>query len=178
MSDQNDIFHTVHEKLRHQVWNKMYENGLISRYYEALLKKHKRRETVLRSLTVAAVLLTVGCSLLDLATWSKLLPVTLFLGLYLTEAKVNFAQVDTLTRIRDGSSIVGRMLENLWTNIETGGLEENMVRIRLSQINETELALVSRYILDAKLAEDRELNIKCAEESKQTMINFYHGASA
>ena len=178
MSSQSDVFHTIHENLRHQVWNKMYENGLVSRYYEALLKKHKKLQIVLRSLTAAAALLTVCISLLDISLWYKILPVSSFLGLYLADAKVKFIKVNSLTQIRNGCAVVGTMLKNLWMNIETGALEEDSVRFRLSQINETEFALVSRYILDAKFTEDRDLNIKCAEESKQTMINFYQGASA
>ena len=170
-------YHVISERLRDSVWNQMYRIDLVSRYYQELLKKHKKIDLIFRLLTAISAVLTVVISLLDQNIFIKFIPVSAFLGLYLADAKVKFNKVNPLTRIRSGSAVVGSMLKDLWTEIETGALDDTAVKYRLSLISQTESALVSRHIIDSKFTENRELNIKCAEEAKQVMINFYKGAS-
>lgn len=175
---QNPDFHAVSESLRSSVWNAMYENELVSRYYQALLRKHNWWDKLLRFFTLLAALLMVGVSIAAPAVWMKVVSTVPFLGIYFTDAKIRFIKVGQLTRIVSGSSVIGSMLKSLWREMELGALREDAVKFMMTQIEAAESALVSRYIDEGKFTEDRELNIRCAEESKQVMINFYQGASA
>ena len=180
MSEQNQSaeFHTIHENLRASVWNAMYENDLVSRYYQELLKKHKRWDRIVRVLTVASALLMVCVSIVVPDIWVKVVSAVPFLGFYFVDTKIRFIKVSLLTKIRSGCDVVGSMLKSLWREIEIGALDEASVKYRLAQIEQTESVLVSRHIEEAEFTEDRELNIKCAKESKEIMINFYSGARA
>ena len=178
IQNHNTEFHTIHESLRASVWNAMYENDLVSRYYQELLKKHKRWYWISRLVTVTAALLMVCVSIAVPKIWVKVISAMPFLGFYFADTKIRFIKINLLTKIRSGSDVVGTMLNSLWREIETGALDEASVKYRLAQIEQTEFVLVSRHIEEAAFTEDRELNIKCAEESKEIMINFYNGARA
>ena len=171
-------YHEIHDHLRDSVWEKIYNNELESRYYQELLKKHKRWERIFRFSTFLAALLMVTISIIAPNIWATVISAVPFLCFFFMDPKiVKVLKVELLKKIRSGCDVIGSMLKSLWRDMETGSLDENSAKFRLSQIDYLEPVLVSRFIEDGEFAEDRDLNIKCAKEAVQAIINNYPGAT-
>lgn len=168
----------IPERLRTSVWTELYNTERSSRYYEVLLKKHKRADLVLRIATVILASLVALLVLLETLIIYTLGATVMFLFLYVIEILIARVKVSTLTQARKGCVMVNSLLEDLWEDIESLSVDENTVKSRLLQIRKiTDLAITSQ-VVNAKLTENRELNIQCAKEASKNLIQCYEGVSA
>lgn len=168
----------VSDKLRNFVWTEMFDIERVSRYYEELLKIHRRRTWILRSITA---LLAASIAFLHFADTLFVVKVTaslLFLCLYFVDFAIGNTKVNPLADASRGCVTVETMLRELWRDIESASLDDDSANFRLNQILKTKDAIVTSHFVNANLTEDRELNIRCAEEAKQSLIHTFQGASA
>lgn len=177
-SNQSDDFHMIDTDLRNSVWNEMYENERISRYYQELLKKHNNIDWCIRSSIVLMAMLMVFVNVTASEIWLKVVSAVPFLGLYIASSQIKFTKTHHITSIRSGCAVIGSMLKDLWNEMESGRLNNETVEFKLSHIRQTEIAIVTKLTLEANIVENRRLNIKCAQEARDDMINLYEGASA
>lgn len=178
MSNDSEEFHTIDTDLRNSVWNEMYENERVSRYYQELLKKHHNIDLCIRTSTVLMAVLMVIVNVTAPEIWVKVVSALPFLGLYIADSQIKFTKTRYITSIRNGCAVIGTMLKDLWNEMESGQLNNEAVEFKLSHIRQTEVAIVTKHTLEAKIVENRRLNIKCAEEARDDMIDLYEGASA
>ena len=170
--------YAVAESLRNEVWNELYDIERISRYYQEILKKHKRIDWLLRFVTAGLAISIALTHFLDAVLVLQVVSILVFLCSYAVEIVVASVKVNTLTQATSGCITVEDMLRELWRDIESCATDDYSVRLRLNQILKTKSVMVTNIIVKARLTEDRELNIKCAKEAKQNMINTYEGATA
>ncbi|MYF53547.1 MAG: hypothetical protein F4166_07020 [Gammaproteobacteria bacterium] len=168
----------VSDKFRNFVWTEMYEIERVSRYYQELLKIHKRRAWILRGLTAILAASIAFLHFADTLFVVKIISSLLFLCLYFIEFAIGYTKVLPLSDASRGCVTVDSMLRELWRDIESASLDDDSVNFRLNQIIKTKDAIVTSHFVNAKLTEDRELNIRCAEEAKQSLLHTFQGASA
>lgn len=169
----------VSEKLRTSVWNELYENKRVSRYYQEVLKQHKLFDWILRCATTLVAIAITFVPITDyLTTELKVGVGLLFLILYGVETMRKSVKVKVLTQARKGCIAIDSMWKELWREIESGSVDEETVRLKFSQIVKVRDTIVTSAIVDTQLTENRKLNIKCAREAKENMIHLYEGASA
>ena len=168
----------ISDSLRNSVWNELYDNERVSRYYQEILKKHKVIDWTFKSLTAMLALSIAFLQFIDSLPIFEVISVLSFLCSYVIGWAFGSVKVSVLTQARSGCSTIQSMLEDLWRDVESSATDDKSVRFRLSQILKTKDAMVNNPILKAKFTEDRKLNIKCAKEARQNMINMYEGASA
>ena len=174
-SEQLD--YSISEVLRTAVWNEMYDNERISRYYQELLKKRKVADRILKGITS---ILAVSIAFLYLVEINMVLTVLSCLGFlcgYFGDLAFNSAKVRVLTQASKGCVTAESMLQELWMDIESRSIDDRSVKFRLSQINKLMNAMVTSPVLEAKFTEDRKLNEKCAQEAVENMIDLYKGAT-
>ena len=176
MPNRNDEFHTIDTDLRNSGWNEMYENERISRYYQELLKKHNTIAWCIRSSIVLMAVLMVSVNVTASEIWLKVVSAVPFLGLYIADSQIKFSKTHHITSIRSGCAVIGSMLKDLWNEMESGRLNNQTVEFKLSHIRQLEIAIVTNHTLEGKFVENRQLNIKCAEEARDDMLDLYEGA--
>ena len=180
MSELEDtILNNVPEKLRTAVWNELYEINRLSRYYGEVLRIHKRIDLVLRVITIILAGSIPIWYLTSESVILQLVSIGSFLTSYILEIAVNGVKVKPLNQARKGCIAVESMFSDLWEMLESPNpMDEQSIQFRLSQIRKTKDTIVTAMIVESKIGENKKLNIKCAQDAKDDMINLYHGARA
>lgn len=173
----------VSDSVRNDVWVEWYDTERLSRYYSGLLKHHKRIALGVKIVTIlASIAVTLTFffeSMFSDAVWVKVLMIVGFLTGYVFDSFYESRKLRTITQVRKACSSLESMWQELWRDIESKyQVDDEYVQSRHSDLLRLRGNLVDNVVIDAQLSENKALNVKSAQEARQTMINLYERASA
>lgn len=170
------------DHVRTAVWNGWWDTNRLIRYYGELLREFKKRHLKLRIVIAASAVMLPVVALIEahVPGWlewaTKILVAGSFLLSFGLETFLKKTKTEVLSQARASSHALDVMWRQLWFDIESGKLDDSIATDRCMQLEKLRESLISANIAKAELTENRELNIKCAREANQNMINMFHPA--
>ena len=163
----------VSPRTRNRVWQELFDQVRLVRYYEALADRYRKQHSVVSFLLVAAAGGAIG-GFLDLLPQlvqliaNGLIPLLVFWDFVLAPAK----KAAVLHTISTECSRLEIEFKELWDETDDTEASDDEIRPKLSQLEHRVLEVTSRAG-DASIPERPKLNDKCETTAKQVMKEQY-----